>query len=120
MQAELASVFQKSWLVGCCSNLHKQPSWTTRERLVCALQLMGEASNLQQPGDFITSLVTDRPFVACVDQQGQLKAYHNVHSLAIRFPSTLVHEWPLPDEAQANVIQLGLFVGLPPPCCCCL
>lgn len=42
------------------------------------LQWMGEASKLQQPGDFITSLVTDRPFVACIDQQGQLKAYHNV------------------------------------------
>ena len=39
---------------------------------------MGQASQLQQPGDFITSLVTDRPFVACMDQQGQLRAYHNV------------------------------------------
>ena len=48
-----------------------------------ALQLMGEASHLQQPGDFITSLVTDRPFVACINQQGQLKAYHNVCSVAM-------------------------------------
>lgn len=45
---------------------------------IVKLQWMGEASKLQQPGDFITSLVTDRPFVACIDQQGQLKAYHNV------------------------------------------
>ncbi|KAL3161039.1 hypothetical protein ABBQ38_009422 [Trebouxia sp. C0009 RCD-2024] len=62
LQAELATVFQNSWL------------W------------MGEASKLQQPGDFITSLVTDRPFVACIDQQGQLKAYHNVcrhHAAAV-------------------------------------
>lgn len=103
MQAELASVFQKPWLVGC-SNLHQQPSWTTRERLVCALQLMGEASNLRQPGDFITSLVIDQPFVACVDQQGQLKAYHNVRSVVISFPSALVHDWPLPGEAQADLI----------------
>ena len=39
---------------------------------------MGEAKRLQQPGDFISSLVTDRPYVACIDQNGQLQAYHNV------------------------------------------
>ena len=56
-----------------------------------ALQLMGESSHLQQPGDFITSLVTDRPFVACIDQQGQLKAYHNVRSVAVCALCALVH-----------------------------
>ncbi|KAL3162879.1 hypothetical protein ABBQ32_009329 [Trebouxia sp. C0010 RCD-2024] len=74
LQAELATVFQKSWL------------W------------MGEASKLQQPGDFITSLVTDRPFVACIDQQGQLKAYHNVcrhHAAAVC------------DDAQGNTQQFA-------------
>lgn len=52
---------------------------------------MGKASDLQQPGDFITSLVTDRPFVACIDQQGQLKAYHNVRSAAMCAPCALLH-----------------------------
>lgn len=41
-------------------------------------QLMGDANKLQQAGDFMSSLVTDRPFVACIDHQDQLQAYHNV------------------------------------------
>ena len=39
---------------------------------------MGEADKLQQPGDFISALITDRPYVACIDQTGELQAYHNV------------------------------------------
>ena len=46
--------------------------------LLLMLQLMGEAEKLQQPGNFISALVTDKPFVACVEQSGQLQAYHNV------------------------------------------
>lgn len=74
LEAELSTVFQKSWL------------------------LMGESHKLQQPGDFISSLVTDRPFVACIDQQGQLQAYHNVcrhHAAAVC------------DEAHGNATQFA-------------
>ena len=52
---------------------------------------MGEAGKLQQPGNFITSLVTDRPFVACVDQQRQLQAYHNVRLVVMYVASTQLH-----------------------------
>ena len=69
------------------------PSLDTRVYLaeLSKLQWMGEASRLQQPGDFITSLVTDRPFVACVDQQGQLKAYHNVRLTSMYIPCSFTY-----------------------------
>lgn len=42
------------------------------------MQFLGASSHLQQPGDYLSSLVTDSPYVACVDQAGGLQAYHNV------------------------------------------
>ena len=46
-------------------------------KLVCA-QYVTHIGNLQNPGDFVTAAVAGAPVLMCVDDNGQLRAFHNV------------------------------------------
>lgn len=65
-------------------------------RLCTCLQFLGPASHLQQPGDFLSSLVTDSPYVACIDQAGKLQAYHNVRHFIVKLSSAAMLITPQP------------------------